>query len=183
MNSVNEGSVARSGHKKNSDLKSEFERLYRESFSEVYSFVMFQMLDEEAARDVTSDSFLRAARYFERFDPAQAKFATWVKAIARNCAADYYRARKITVPLDNVSDGALPVAEDHSGSLADADLATQLLSCLSEEDREIVRLKFYEGISNNEIAQITGLNASTVSTRVQRALAKMRAKAREEGEA
>lgn len=152
----------------------EFERLYRECYNEVYSHILFRMLDEEAARDVTSDAFLRAARFFETFDPSRAKFATWVKVIARNCMIDYYRKQKTQVPIDDVPEGAFASEEDHAEQTVNTDLARQLLLELSESDRELIRLKFFEDLPNKEIAERLGMNASTVATRVQRALATMR---------
>ena len=153
----------------------EFERLYRESYPMVYGRMLFQMRDEEAARDVTSEAFLRAARYFEGFDPSRAKFSTWVIAIARNCMVDYYRAHKAHASIEDVDESALAMEGDHSDHVVDADLARRLLAVLDEEDRAIVFMKFCEGWSNTEIAQELDMKPSTVATRVQRALAKMRA--------
>ena len=157
----------------------EFERLYRESYASVYSSVLYRMLDEEAARDVTAEAFLKAARYFHRCDPERASFATWVKVIARNCAMDYYRQHKAHAPIDQIPESAFADDVDLERRTADADLARFLLSRLAELDREIVRLKFYEGMRNVEIARVLGMNPSSVATRIQRALARMRAAADE----
>ena len=62
--------------------------------------------------------------------------------------------------------------------LADADLAERLFQSLDDVERELVRLKYYEGRRNVEIAEELGINASTVSTKLARALQKMRSAAR-----
>ena len=156
------------------DRAAEFERLYLASYPIVYGRTLFCMRDAEAARDVTSEAFLRAARFFDAYDPSKAKFSTWVVSIARNCIVDYYRSHKEHVLIDDVPDSMLVGEGDHAGQVADADLAHRLLAVLDEEDREIVFMKFCEEWSNVEIAEELGMNPSTVATRVQRAIAKMR---------
>lgn len=167
----------RSVRRQNADeaRAAEFERLYRESYPMVYGRVLFRMCDEEAARDVTAEAFLRAARFFKRFDSSKAKFSTWVNAIAQNCIVDYYRKSRNYTPIEAVPESAFVSDEDHAGSVADADLAHRLLGMLDEEDREIVFMKYCEERTNAEIACTLDMNPSTVATRVQRALAKMRA--------
>lgn len=152
----------------------EFERLYRESFSTVYGYVLFKVRDREVACDVTSEAFLRAARYFARYNRETAKFSTWVISIARNCVVDYYRKHKDHASIDDVPMAVLATDADQVERVHDADLASRLLAVLADEDREIVRMKYLEGWGNSEIARELGMNPSTVSTRIQRALSKMR---------
>ncbi len=152
----------------------EFERLYRDSYEMVFGLVMVRMCDEEAARDVVAEAFLRAARNFDRFDPQKAKFSTWVCSIARNCSIDYYRRQKTHTSVDEVSESVLAIDTGVSEHVANSDLAQRLLAVLDDEDREIVFMKCCEGWSNTEIARELDMNPSTVATRVQRALNKMR---------
>lgn len=157
------------------DRAAEFEKLYRESYEMVFGLVMFRMCDEEAARDVVSEAYLRAARNFDKFDPSKAKFSTWVCSIARNCIVDHYRRQKKYSPIDEVSESVFAVDAQHPSQIADADLAQLLLATLDEDDREIVFMKFCEGWTNGDIARALDMNPSTVATRVQRSLEKMRA--------
>ncbi len=152
----------------------EFERLYRESYDSVYGSVLFRLRDEEIARDITADAFLRAARFFDSFDSSKAKFSTWVNAIARNCIIDYHRKNKEHAPIESVPESTFATEADHAQAVADADLARRLLAVLDEDDREIVFMKFCEDSTNADIARRLNMNPSTVATRVQRALAKMR---------
>lgn len=157
-----------------SDRAAEFERLYRDSYEMVFGLVMFRMCDEEAARDVVAEAFLRAARSFDQFDSKKAKFSTWVCSIARNCSIDYFRRQKNHASVDDISESVLAIDANVSEHVANADLARRLLAVLDDEDREIVFMKFCEGWSNAEIAREMDMNPSTVATRVQRALDKMR---------
>jgi RNA polymerase sigma-70 factor (ECF subfamily) len=163
------------GGQVSSDPKQEFERNYRENYPMVYNYVFRRVADRSAAEDVTSEAFLRAARYFSRFDPERAKFSTWVISIARNCINDYFARSADSVPLDEISEGAYAQEEVGNDHVGNVELAEQLLAVLDDDERRLVYLKYYEERRNTEIAEILGMNASTVSTRLSRAMAKMRA--------
>ena len=166
--------VIRGGNTGERDLRRDFERDYRESYPMVYNFIFRRVGNRTAAEDVTSEAFLKAARYYERFDPERAKFSTWVISIARNCINDYFTRSTESVPIEDIAEGAY--AEDsQTDNVGDEELAEQLLSVLDDEERQLVFLKYYEEKRNTEIAEILGLNASTVSTKLSRAVAKMRA--------
>ena len=154
-----------------------FEELYRQSFADVYNYTYYRMLDQQAAEDATSEAFLRAARFFDRFDPQRASFTTWVKAIARNCVNQHYRKHRATVPLEEVSESAFVEDRDESERVIDSELVRKLLGTIEDIDREMLFLKYYEDKRNVDIARELGMNESTVATRLQRALAKMRAAA------
>ena len=153
--------------------ESEFERLYRDSYEMVYNYVRYRMTGDAAAEDVVADAYLRAARAFDSFDSSRAKFHTWVIAIATNCMRDYWRRSRPSVVLDDLPDSVLS-QPDETESYADRDLVDQLLSLLTAEERNLVVMKYREGYRNVEIASELGMNASTVSTKLANALAKMR---------
>ena len=156
------------------DEKREFEQLYRESYGLVFGYVRSRMHDITATEDVVSDAFCKAARAFDSFDPARAKFSTWVVTIARNCMISYYRKERMTVALENLPEQATAEPTE-IGAVEDADLAMRLLSVLDEEECEIVLLKYREDMRNVQIAEELGMKPSTVATKLSRALAKMRA--------
>ena len=160
-----------------SDRKALFERLYNESYASVYNSVYYRVLNQDAAQDITSDAYVRAARFFDRFDPSRASFATWVKSIACNCVSDYYRKSRPTTVLDDVPESYLADDHDHAEETANADLARRLLALLDDESRQLVFLKYYDGMRNVEIARELGMNESTVATKLQRAMKLMRSAA------
>ena len=155
----------------------DFEALYRESFQKVYNYAYYRVLDPELAEDLTSVVFMKAIDNFDRFDPSKAKFSTWVMRIAHNTVIDHYRTRKVNAPLENLCERE-PSCEDEYPALDErAEEVARLLSFISEEDRELVFLKYYENKRNVEIAQMLDMNPTTVATRLRRALATMRAHA------
>ena len=157
------------------DARHSFEEQYRACYPMVYNYVFRRMSSREATEDVVSEAFLRAARFYDRFDERRAKFSTWVISIARNCISDYFSREAPVSPLDEVPEGAYSDEGLHVEQLGDAELVQHLLSSLDETERELVYMKYYEGKRNVEIAEALGMNASTISTKLARALSKMRA--------
>lgn len=154
-------------------LEHEFERLYRECYPTVYGWVRARMAGDSDAEDVVAEAFLKAARSFGSFDPMRAKFGTWVTAIARNCMASHFAAKRPMTALDDAPDSAFAV---EGGQRNSDDLMTikQLLAYLDDDEREMIALKYRDGLRNVDIAAQLQMNPSTVSTKLARALEKMR---------
>jgi len=158
----------------------EFERYYRDSYKGVYNYIYARVLNRADTEDIVSEAYIKAARAFDRFDPSKAAFSTWVITIARNVMIGKMRRGKHEVLAEDVSYDLDTVStqDQYSGLEADQGaMLVKLLKLISEEDREMVILKYRDGLKNKEIAEILGVNASTVGTRLQRALEKMRAAA------
>lgn len=167
---------------KRARLQREFERNYRESYDRVYNYVFYRCLNRAVAEDVVAEAFLKAAGAFERFDPERAAFSTWMFTIAHNCFVSYMRKASHEYSTDEFPVHLLPVHEDEYEGLDESGaMCTRLLKELSDIDRELVFLKFYEEMGNREIGARLGMNASTVGTRLSRAMAKMRKSAQKLG--
>lgn len=151
-----------------------FEELYLESFGQVYRYVLSRVSDPRTAEDVTSEAFLRAARSFRSYDERRSQFATWVTAIARNCIVDHFGSNPPIVPLDEVPDDATAFEERPAVLDEDAEYARALMAVLSKNERNLIRMRYFEGKRNVQIASELNINQSTVASRLQRALIKMR---------
>ena len=159
----------------------DFERLYRESYSIIYGYVRCRMPDEASTEDIVSEAYLKAARAFSTYDPSRAKFSTWVGKIASNCMKDYWRREHPATPIDDAPEQFLAL-DDETDLVGDRALIKSLLAVLDDTERQIVLMKYLLGYRNTDIAQELDMNASTVSTKLATALAKMRTAAEEQGE-
>ena len=159
---------------------SEFEALYRSHFQKVYNYVYYRLLDPVQTEDVTSTVFVKAAANFDRFDPSKASFSTWIMRIAHNALVDHYRTRKVGASLEELGANEPSANDDYPALDEQAKRVAYLLSFISEEDRELVYLKYNEEKRNVEIARMLGMNPATVATRLRRALMVMRAHAGDE---
>lgn len=162
---------------KNADLES----LYRANFQRVYNYAYYRLLDPTLAEDVTSTVFVKAVANYDRFDESKASFTTWIMRIAHNTLIDYYRARKDDKSLENLNVREPSSVDEYPALDEHAEKVARLLSFISEEDRELIFLKYYEDKRNVEIAQMLDMNPATVATRLRRALMVMRSHAEEEG--
>lgn len=158
-----------------------FEDLYRGSRDDLYAYVAGLLRDRVAAEDVTALAFERAFRKWDRFDPKRGSARGWLFGIARNAALDELRKRKREVPA--IEPGGLEAPGSVAGSTPVEERVVALeqraelfgaLGALSPADREMVALKFFAGLSNNEIAEATGYSSTNVGTRLSRAMNRLR---------
>jgi len=150
------------------------EQLYRDQFRPVYNYLYFRLLNHATAEDLAADVFLRVMRARESYDPSKATPEAWAWRIARNRLFDHFRAMRAVDDIEQVGEARFAVMDSYDGLDDSAQKAHQLLSVLSPEDRELVYLKYWQEMPNKQIAEMLDLNASTVSTRLSRAMAKMR---------
>ena len=139
----------------------------------MYNYVRVRMGGADGVEDVVAEAYLKAARSFGKFDPARAKFSTWVVRIASNCMKDHWRRARPSFCIDDVPEGLLSQPDGTAG-IDDRDLVDRLLGVLDETERDLVLMKYLLGCRNVDIAAELGMNASTVATKLANALAKMR---------
>ena len=159
-------------------VKESFEIVYEKYFSDIYNFIYGQILHRERAEDLVSDVFVKAMTNYERFDPSRASVRTWLTNIARNTLIDDYRKNSIrkNVSLDDEDNYTEPSYEDEYKILKEDDEREvyRILSLLSETERELAGMIYFQNMKNNEIGEILGINAKAVSERRRRLLAKCR---------
>jgi RNA polymerase sigma-70 factor (ECF subfamily) len=130
-----------------------------------------------AADDLFQQTWLNVVRQICRYD-SRRSFDTWLFAIAHNAAMDLLR-RKAGESLEE-SGYHLAAAEPDALSVAMASERTAILATemagLSAPYREVLTLRFEEGMKLEEIAEVTRAPLSTVKSRVQRALETLREK-------
>ena len=138
----------------------------------VFGFLIATLGDRAAAEDVLQQVFLDVWRSASAYDPDRAGLLTWIMSIARNRAIDH-RRRRIPVPSGDLPDegGAEP---DESDALAERWRVAALLDRLHAEEREVLRLRFYEDLNQREIAERLEMPLGTVKMRMVDGLDRMR---------
>ena len=136
--------------------------------------------ERELAEDLAQEVFLKAYRALESYDPGR-KFSSWLFKIAHNSTIDHLRKTELqTVPLEaeNPDDrGLAEVLEDTSTvtpehRLLGTDLGSALVESIHElrpAYREVILLRHREGLSYQEIVEVTGASLGTVKTNLHRA--------------
>lgn len=120
--------------------------------------------------------FLEVWQRGPSYDPERASLLTWVMTIARSRAIDHLR-RRVPEPRDPAGTLALLESDGLDASLDE--LAEQwriagLLARLSDEEADLLRRRFYDDMSQREIARITGIPLGTVKMRMVQGLERMR---------
>jgi RNA polymerase sigma-70 factor (ECF subfamily) len=154
------------------------EPLWNDIHDRLHRFICSRLPDEDDADDILQDVFLRIHDRLDTVHDAR-KLEGWVFQIARNCIADYYRARRRMVPLYDRSEGDEAQAGDEPG---DDDAIVQNLAAdireivltLPEPYRQALILTEYEGLSQKELADRLGISLSGAKSRVQRARQKIK---------
>ena len=157
------------------DAELAFEELYRTSRDDLYAYVAGMLRDRAAAEDVTAAAFERAYRKRRRFDPRRGSARAWLFAIARNAALDELRRRKrqatlVAEPEDVLAEPVSGVAERSERRA----VVARALDGLDPAERELVALKFFAGLSNQEIGKVLRISESNAGTRLHRVLSKLR---------
>ncbi len=149
-----------------------FAGLYDGYFERIYRYVYFRVADEQTAEDLTSQVFLKAWENIGRYKPSGAPLLAWLYTIARNAVIDHYRTRKETVALDEVIGLASQAsAPDEQAELhIEADYLREALTTLTEDQQQVLVLKFISGMTTEEIARQLGKRAGAVRALQMRAL-------------
>ena len=154
----------------------DFEAVYRTELPRIYNFFRYRLGDDQAAEDLTAETFEKAWRHRERYREDLASFSTWLFIIARRIAADHFRRRRPTVPLEQAARLANPQSlEEEAQERAEFAQLSAVLARLAERERELVALKSGAGLTNRAIARISGLSESNVSTILHRLTRQLRA--------
>jgi RNA polymerase sigma-70 factor (ECF subfamily) len=156
--------------------RQEFERLYEEHAQPLYAFLVYRTRDHVLAEDVLADTFVRVLRTNWPFDRRKASQKTWVYSIALNLLRDHYRreeAEQRAMQRRPVDSAERPEAEEGS-AVGERAMLDEALAQLSEDEREVIALRYTTDLDIKEIAKLTHSPASTVEARIYRALDKLR---------
>jgi RNA polymerase sigma factor (sigma-70 family) len=161
-----------------------FEQLIHRHKNKVYAYISLYIRDQALAEDLFQDTFMKviqsvkAGKYYDN-----GKFLSWVMRIAHNLIIDHFRRVK---QMNTVSNDDYESDIFNSKKLADATVeddmikrqiqkdVRKMISLLPEDQREVVILRHYAGLSFKEIAEITDVSINTALGRMRYALINMR---------
>uniref|UniRef100_A0A832DRT8 Sigma-70 family RNA polymerase sigma factor n=1 Tax=candidate division WWE3 bacterium TaxID=2053526 RepID=A0A832DRT8_UNCKA len=178
MDLKEEEKLIRAAQKIKSGPNLPFGRLYETYAPRVKKFFLKRIADEELAQDLASRSFEKALAGLDSFRWQGIPFSAWLFRICRNIFFDYLRSErhKKTVSLEETAPlrGNFPTQIEELEQSEENRLLHQALIGLPPREREIVYLKFYEGLTNRAIAALTKLSETNVGTILYRTLKKLR---------
>lgn len=155
-----------------------FAALYEQFMPKIYRYISFRIRDENMSQDLTSVVFEKALTKFSSFNPQKASFSTWIFTIARNTVIDHYRVRKQKEYLEpetrinNEAQYSSP--EDEAIRNENTQRLRVFISKLNKREQEAIILKYSNGMSNREIAEILHLTETNVGSILCRTIRKLR---------
>lgn len=153
-----------------------FHKLYEETSSLVFGYALSILKDKHNAEDVMQDTYIRIYSSASLYTP-KGKPMAWILTIARNLSLMKFRQK----PHENIDDEQYHSAYDmphiHSENKM---LVDHLLNRLADDEREIVMLHAMSELKHREIAHLMSMPLSTVLSKYNRAIAKLREYMKEE---
>lgn len=131
------------------------------------------------ADDAVQEIFIELWRVAARFDPAKASEQAFVAMIARRRLIDRSRRSQARIQTDAIAEGQDFESEErgvaeHAEIADDAAQALEVLGELRDEQRQVIELSIYEGLSHSQITDRTGMPLGTVKTHLRRGLIAVR---------
>jgi RNA polymerase sigma-70 factor (ECF subfamily) len=143
----------------------------------VLGFLTQMLGDRSTAEDVLQQVLIEVWERGASYDPERAGLLTWVLTIARSRAVDELR-RRVPEPIDPAGlTNRLEAAnsgESETDQLLEQWRIAGLLARLPREEAHLLRLRFYDGLSQSEIAENTGVALGTVKTKMVNGLCQLR---------
>lgn len=154
---------------------------------DLYSYIFYKLMDDDLANDVFQDTFMKIiVKLKEGKYNDEGKFILWAKRIAHNLIIDHYRLKSKHIKVsettyeneefsifDLISEQSENIEEKIISEQINSDLLS-LLVHLPENQQEVIKLRFFDGLSFKEIAEQTDSSINTTLGRVRYALINLR---------
>jgi RNA polymerase sigma-70 factor, ECF subfamily len=155
------------------DLKIQFKEIYDAHADALFRFAFYKLSDREKAKDVVQDTFVKVWEYISANNEVL-NIKALLYRIATNAIIDNYRKKK-ELSLDSLlEDGFNPgdgsKAEHVLIDESEAEIVISAIHSLEDEDRALLLMRYIDGLSIKDIAQVTGQRENTVSVRIHRSL-------------
>ena len=149
------------------------EALYLLHFDRIYSYLHMSVGNRHDAEDLTTQTFLKMLEAIGRFRWRSAPFSAWLFRIAHNLAMDHFRATKRWQPEEEVPEPpgeTEPSAELAAFQSIGRQSMLELIEGLSQEQKQVLTLKFVFNFANAEVATILGKTEGAIKSLQHRAL-------------
>lgn len=154
-----------------------FGEIYERYQPSVYSYIFYRVGNHGLAEELTADVFVRLVDRVESIRNDEQPLLAWLYTVARNLAIDSWR-RNSRVAWQPLDEGMAAPDSRHPLKMAEhrlsQDALRKALHELTEPQRQVVLLKFIEGMSNSQIGTLIGRDEGAVKSLQHRALAALR---------
>ncbi|MBF0410364.1 MAG: RNA polymerase sigma factor [Candidatus Riflebacteria bacterium] len=133
-----------------------FTVLFDRHAQKIANYVAFLTKSRSDVDDLVQDTFIKVFQAIGNYKP-HGKFISWIFVVSRNIVRDWQRRgkNKASVPIDTLPLSKMPATKD---STAEPSTKEELLASCNDREREILLLRYVEGLSYEEISEIMGLS-------------------------
>jgi RNA polymerase sigma-70 factor, ECF subfamily len=154
-----------------------FEELYLLQFDRIYGYLQLSVGNRHDAEDLTNQTFVKMIESIDRFEWRKVPLSAWLFRIAHNLAMDHFRSRRRWQPEEEPpeppgSEGRS--AEDEALHTIGRESMFERIESLSEDQKQVLTLKFVFDFSNAEVGTILGKSEGAVKSLQHRALGSLR---------
>ncbi|MGB1251061.1 MAG: sigma-70 family RNA polymerase sigma factor [Candidatus Promineifilaceae bacterium] len=149
-----------------------FAKIYEQYYAKIYSYIYYRIHDQPLAEDLAADVFVRLVKSIGSFEERGRPLLAWLYTIAGNLLRDHIRRAK-RIEFSPIDDREFASDEDPTRALDlsfDSQRLVNALQHLTEEQANVILLKFVQGLSNAEVGRIIGKKEGSVKSLQHRAL-------------
>lgn len=153
----------------------EFSDAYEEYKNMIFRHCYFHTFDREIAKDILQDTFIKTWQYLEQGKKID-NMKAFLFRVATNLVINHARKKK-SVSLDKMQENGFDPGENDKNlqrDWSDEDRVKKLLGKVEETYRKAITMRYVEGLQPNEIADVLGENANTISVRIHRGLQQLK---------
>ncbi len=150
--------------------------LYDRYAKVVYAVALRVLQDAGTAEDVLQDVFLQLWRKPDAFDASRGSLAAWLAVISRHRSIDRLRKRRPETDIEDCVLAGGPDLRDEVERNMVIDKVRNVLAEMNPEQRKVLELAFFQGLTHTEIAEKTGQPLGTIKTRIRSGLQFLRTK-------
>ena len=161
-----------------------FAQIYRQNVQLVFRYIAYRVNDPQLAEDLTGDVFIRALEGLPKYQDRGVPFIAWLYRIAHARVIDHYRRNNRRSPEMELDQQQIPVETDMDATLIRRHAAAELregMAQLTDEQQQVLILRFIEGHRIEKVAQLMGKNANAIKALQHRALRSLASRLRKSG--
>jgi RNA polymerase sigma-70 factor (ECF subfamily) len=168
------------GNRKNISTINEYETrlagLYEEYYDKIAQYVYVHIGNKEEAEDIAGEVFLKALKSLNLYREQGVPMQGWLFRIAHNLTIDYLRKmdKRRTVPIDSVVLRANGDPVDIAEINIEFERVTEAMKQLTTEQREVINLRFFGGLTSKEVGGVLGKSDGAVREMQRAAIEKLR---------
>ncbi|MBQ7470754.1 MAG: sigma-70 family RNA polymerase sigma factor [Pseudobutyrivibrio sp.] len=150
------------------------EEIYEQYHDKVFAYIRNHVNQIEDAEDLCSDVFIKIYSKIDTFDASKASISTWIYAMTSNTVIDFYRTNHVhsEIPEDLAEEKSL--IEDEVLNNENLECLAKALKALPQEQMDIIVLRYYRGLTLQEVAEQMNLSYGVTKLRHREALGRLK---------